>query len=227
MMPSGAIVVAAGAGERLGRGPKALVRLGGKTLLAWVLATLAQLPEVEELVVVARAQDEPAVEREVRAALPGRPGKVVLGGATRQASVAAGLRALGEAQVVLVHDVARPLASPALFRSVLIGAEAAGAAIPALPVREALKAVKGGRIEASVSREGLFSAQTPQGFRTDLLRQAHLQARGHDAADDSELVSRLGAPVEVLPGEVGNLKVTYAEDLEWLEALLAARRARA
>jgi 2-C-methyl-D-erythritol 4-phosphate cytidylyltransferase len=137
--------------------------------------------------------------------------------------VRAGLsRVPPDAEVIVVHDAARPLASPALFRAVIAAVEAgADAAIPALPVRDTIKQVAGEQVVGTVERAGLVAVQTPQAFRAEVLRAAH---RGHDeATDDAALVEVAGGKVVIVAGDAANLKLTEPDDLVLAEALLAER----
>lgn len=203
------VVVAAGRGERFG-GPKHSALLGGRTLL-------------ERAVCGSRAVSDCVVavvpEELVGQAVPCAD-FVVAGGSTRSESVRAGLAALPEnVTVVLVHDAARPLAPPSLFRSTLDAVlEGADGAIPVVEVVDTLKVVEGGRALRTVPRDGLVAVQTPQAFRLSVLRSAH--SSGGDATDDSGLVEALGAKVAVVRGDRRNLKITTPEDLELAEALL-------
>jgi 2-C-methyl-D-erythritol 4-phosphate cytidylyltransferase len=218
----GAIVAAAGAGTRLGRGAKALVELNGRTALARVVELLLSLDEIGRVVVVGPPSRLELAEREVEALRPAKPVVVRPGGETRQQSVRAGLQALEGCDYVLVHDAARPLASAALVRRVIAGAIHTGAAIPGVTPRDAVKRVEGGRLVESMDRSGLVLAQTPQGFRYALLERAHFQAAdaGLVGDDDSQLVAAAGYAVAVVPGEPTNVKLTTREDLQVLEALL-------
>ena len=148
---------------------------------------------------------------------------VVAGGATRAASVRAGLSAVPtEAEVVVVHDAARPLASAQLFDAV-VAAILAGAdgAIPGLPIVDTVKRVRDGVVAETLDRSELVRVQTPQAFRAARLRAAH--SLGGDATDDAHLVEALGGRVVVVAGEEANLKVTTPADLEAVERLLAER----
>ena len=145
----------------------------------------------------------------------------VAGGERRQESVFNALDATAGCEVVAVHDAARPRCTPALLAAVVAAAREHGAAIPVLPVVDSMKRVVAGRIVATVDREGLVRAQTPQAFGRDLLVDAHRRARaaGVLADDDSALVEACGATVVAVEGERGNLKVTLPEDLEALRAV--------
>jgi 2-C-methyl-D-erythritol 4-phosphate cytidylyltransferase len=152
----------------------------------------------------------------------------VPGGAERQDSMRAGLAALPpDCEWVAVHDAARALVRPADVARVVEAARRSGAALLAVPVRDTLKQTIGGRVVATVPREALYAAQTPQVFRVSLLREALDKAGtdGFQGTDDAQLVERLGAPVEIVEGDPGNLKITWAADLAWAETQVAERRA--
>lgn len=221
-MIAGAIVAAAGPGTRLGRGSKALVPLNGRTSLARAVELFLSVDEVGRIVVVAPPARMERAEAEVAALEPSKPVLVCAGGETRQQSVRCGLNEIGECEYVLVHDAARPLASADLVRRVLAAAVEHGAAIPALPARDAVKRVAGGRLIESLDRSGVMLAQTPQAFTLSLLIRAHFEAAdaGLVGDDDAQLVHATGHPVAVVEGEPTNIKLTTAEDLEVLEALL-------
>ena len=150
---------------------------------------------------------------------------VVAGGSSRQTSVAAGLARVETARVV-VHDAARPFATEADVRAVLDALERAPGAIVASPVDDTLKRVQDCRIVETVPRRGLWRAQTPQAFRTDVLREAHRRAleEGFEATDDSALLERYGAEVVVVEAQGPNLKLTRPDDFPVAEALLKAER---
>ncbi|MFH1475252.1 MAG: 2-C-methyl-D-erythritol 4-phosphate cytidylyltransferase [Chloroflexota bacterium] len=222
-----AVVVAAGAGTRMGGGDKLGLLVGGRPVLAWTLAALAAAPILRRIVVVTAA----ARVGEISAApwLPSRVSAVVEGGVRRQDSVAAGIAALGEwspNDVVLVHDGARPLVSPELVARVAAAAAEHGAAIPVVPVPETLKRVVDGRIAATIDRTLLAAAQTPQAIRRDVLARAWAQLPPGGAAtwtDEAALLEACRIPVHAIPGEPANLKVTLPDDLLRVEGALVAR----
>jgi 2-C-methyl-D-erythritol 4-phosphate cytidylyltransferase len=148
------------------------------------------------------------------------PEAIVIGGSTRADSVRAGLAAVPEnVGIVVVHDAARPLATPELFRAVVEAIRDGGdGAIPALAVTDTLKQVEGDLVVSTVSRSGLVAVQTPQAFRAAVLREAH--AGAPDATDDAALLEGLGATVRIVPGESSNLKLTVKGDLVLLQALI-------
>ena len=195
-----AVVVAAGSGSRFG-GPKQFETLAGESVLERSRRTAADA--CDDVVVVLP---------------PGSGG--VDGGATRSESVRNGLAAIPDhVDIVVIHDAARPLASPALFAAVIDAVRAgADGAIPGVPVTDTVKVVDGGRVIETLDRATLVAVQTPQAFRTDALRKAH--AGGGDATDDAALVEALGGSVVVVPGEAHNIKITTPDDLRVAEAYL-------
>jgi 2-C-methyl-D-erythritol 4-phosphate cytidylyltransferase/2-C-methyl-D-erythritol 2,4-cyclodiphosphate synthase len=220
----GAIVAAGGSGRRAGLA-KQWLELGGETVLRRSARLLADSALVDELVLVVPPGDEPrAVEALVGL---GKPGRVVAGGPARADSVRNGLDALSGCGVVLVHDAARPFATSGL--ATLVGEAAArdGAALAAILVTDTVKRSGPGdppRVAATLDRRELWLAQTPQGFRRDLLLAAY-RAAGAEAAvatDECALVERLGAPVTLVPGEAGNFKITSPEDVARARALTEA-----
>ncbi|MEV1292220.1 2-C-methyl-D-erythritol 4-phosphate cytidylyltransferase [Pseudonocardia sp. NPDC049635] len=214
------VLPAAGSGARLGAGmPKAFVEIGGVPMLVRAVDGVLASGVVDHVVVVVPVE----LVRDAAGLLPGRPVTVVPGGADRTASVAAGLAATGpEAEVVLVHDAARPLTPAGVVRRV-VGAVRAGAAavIPVLPVTDTVKTVdEAGIVTATVDRSTLRAVQTPQGFRGRELRLAY--ARGPDpVTDDAGLIEALGAPVATVAGDPLAFKVTTVWDLRIAELLLA------
>ncbi|MDR7463856.1 MAG: 2-C-methyl-D-erythritol 4-phosphate cytidylyltransferase, partial [Armatimonadota bacterium] len=224
--PTAAILVAAGRGRRMGAVPKPFLPLGGRPVLLHALRALLEAPQVHTAVVVAPPAYLDAA-RAHTAPFP-RVAAVVPGGEERQDSVAAGLEAVPEAEWVVVHDAARPLATPDLVRRVLAAAAETGAATAALPSRDTLKEVAGGVVCRTLDREHIWQVQTPQAFRAALLREAHARARreGLRATDDAALVEAAGGVIRVVEGEALNLKVTTPADLELAEAVVAQREGR-
>jgi 2-C-methyl-D-erythritol 4-phosphate cytidylyltransferase len=208
-----AIIVAGGGGTRFGR-PKQYEQLGGRRVLDWALAAAGAACQGVVLVV-------PGADVETLAGC--QADVVVAGGARRSDSVRAGLAAVpARAEVIVVHDAARPLATGALWSAVLEAVEAgADAAIPAVPVTDTIKRVEDGTIIETVDRDQLVAVQTPQAFRAAVLRAAH--AGVGDATDDAALVEAAGGRVVTVPGEAHNLKITDTDDLEVAAALVAAR----
>jgi 2-C-methyl-D-erythritol 4-phosphate cytidylyltransferase len=219
-----AVIVGAGRGARFGAADKILAPLAGRPVLAYSLDAAQSAVMIEAIVVVAGEHTrETVVDLSTTGSWP-KVVAIVTGGERRQDSVAAGLAALPAGiDLVAVHDAARPLAPPVLFDACLTAARETGAAIAAIPVADTLKRVEGGRIVATVSRESLWAAQTPQAFRLDLLRRAFTEAneRGLDATDEASLLEALGIPVTVVQGSLANLKITHPADLAVAAALVA------
>jgi 2-C-methyl-D-erythritol 4-phosphate cytidylyltransferase len=224
------IIVAAGVGTRLGFDlPKAFVELHGRPLLWYSLRTIAAVPAIEEAIITVPPGIEAQARAQVRAAELEIPVKITAGGAERQDSVkiALGLTS-AEGELVVVHDAARPFATPAMFAAALEAAERVGGAIVATPLADTLKRVNDERaIVATVTRANLWQAQTPQAFRRDLLIRAHERAvlDRNDrivATDDADLVERLGATVVVVNGSALNFKITTAADLRLAELVVTA-----
>ncbi|MEV1285981.1 2-C-methyl-D-erythritol 4-phosphate cytidylyltransferase [Micromonospora sp. NPDC049679] len=215
------LVPAAGAGVRLGPGaPKALRLLGGEPLLVHAVRRVAAASSVRTIVIAAPAAELDAV-RELLAAVA--PVIVVPGGATRQESVAAALRAVPPGpEIILVHDAARALAPPSLVESVASAVRAgADAVIPVLPVVDTVKEVSAdGVVLGTVDRSALRAVQTPQGFRRDVLAAAHAAA-GDALTDDAGLVEKHGVRVTTVAGSERAMKITRPFDLVLAEHLLA------
>ncbi|HEY7577986.1 MAG TPA: bifunctional 2-C-methyl-D-erythritol 4-phosphate cytidylyltransferase/2-C-methyl-D-erythritol 2,4-cyclodiphosphate synthase [Acetobacteraceae bacterium] len=213
-----AILVAAGSGSRFGAGvPKQFLPIAGKPVIRHAAEALAADVDVLQPV-----GDAPAIA----AALSGLPHlPVVAGGATRQDSVRHGLEALAASppNFVLVHDAARPRFPAGTVAALLAALGGADGAIPAVPVADTLKRVADGVIGATVAREGLYRAQTPQAFRFAVLLAAHRAAPDGAATDDASLLETMGKRVAIVPGSDDNIKLTYAEDLARLERIMAAR----
>jgi 2-C-methyl-D-erythritol 4-phosphate cytidylyltransferase len=204
--------------------PKALVPLGGRPLLHYSLRAIAALEAIDEAVVTVPAGMERRARNEVERAGVEMPVKLVAGGAERQDSVRIALGfTSAESEVVVVHDAARPFATPALFAACIEATRRADGAIAAVALADTLKRVEDRVIAATVAREGLWQAQTPQAFRRDILIAAHdLAIRERWAAtDDADLVERCGGRVEVIESSATNLKITTPADLEMAEALAA------
>ncbi len=216
-----ALIVAGGRGQRLGGDvPKQYRALAGRPVIAHTVARFADHAAVDHVQVVIHRDDAEMYVRATAAfALP-RP---VMGGASRQASVCAGLEAWeGRGpDRVLIHDAVRPMASATLIGRVLAALDDASGAIAALPVTDTLKREADGRIAATVPRSGLWRAQTPQGFHFAQLLDAHRAAAGDDFTDDAAVAEAAGIDIALVSGEADNLKITTADDLARAERLLS------
>jgi 2-C-methyl-D-erythritol 4-phosphate cytidylyltransferase/2-C-methyl-D-erythritol 2,4-cyclodiphosphate synthase len=213
----------------MGGEDKLATEVAGRPLLAWTLAALAAAPSVGRMVVVTSADRRAAVAGATW--LPSAVVDVVVGGERRQESVHAGFMAFDraatdEAGVVLVHDAARPLIEPSLVDAVALATARHGAAIPIVPVAETLKWIdlESGLVGTTVDRSGLGAAQTPQGVRRELLREAYRRFPADGPAtftDEAALLEACSIAVHVVPGDPGNLKVTLPGDLRRVAAALA------
>ena len=222
--PVAVLVPAAGSGVRLGPGqPKALRLLAGEPLLVHAVRGLRAAPSVGQLVVAA----PPADLDDIRSLLAPYAVVVVPGGAERQDSVRSALAVLDAGvELVLVHDAARCLTPVEVVEAVVAALRAgADAVVPVLPVSDTVKAVEGDRVTATLDRTALRAAQTPQGFRRDVLERAHGShpAGGRPATDDAGLVEACGVAVTTVEGAPDAFKVTRPLDLLLAEAVLRAR----
>lgn len=206
-----AIVVAAGRGERFG-GPKQRQVVGGRSVVERSALTAREVCDAV-VVVLPAGDDQPVLGADA----------IVAGGATRSASVRAGLAAVPPgAEVIVVHDAARPLATAQMWRAAIDAVRAgADAALCAVPVTDTIKRVHEGRVVATPDRDELVAVQTPQAFRAAALRDAH--GAEADATDDGALVEAAGGRVVVVAGSATNVKITHPHDVLVAEALLAAR----
>lgn len=220
-MQIAAIIVAGGKGLRMGAETrKQYLKLDGVPILVRTLNAFLSCPKIHRIILAAPADDFPFIRSELVSLLPGGD-RVVLaaGGAERQESVYSGLKALGTdfKGLVAVHDGVRPFVSEEEILRVCEAASGCGAAILAVPAFETLKRVgRGGAIAGTLSRDGLWMAQTPQVFHADLLFRAHDEARAQGVlgTDDASLVERLGHTVEVVAGSRCNIKITTPDDLD-------------
>jgi 2-C-methyl-D-erythritol 4-phosphate cytidylyltransferase len=230
-----AILPAAGLGTRMGaETPKQFLELDGVPLVIFSLRRLAACAEISEFLIATLAEEEAALSERIAKEKIGRPVRVVRGGGTRQESVGNALAQIGnDVEIVLVHDAVRPLVTREQAERAIAAAREHGAAIVGIPALDTVKEVKRtsqpgdvALITATVPRERIVLAQTPQVFRTALLREAYaLAARdGFSASDEAGLVERLGHSVYVVAGSARNLKVTRPGDMELARFYLAEER---
>ena len=221
-----AIVVAAGRGRRAGGDlPKQFRQIGGEMMLRRTLLTFVEARNVGAVLPVINREDADLYNEASAAIDGGRLLPPAFGGATRQASVRAGLEALSarKPDYVLIHDAARPFASQDLLARAITAVQKTGAAIPALPVTDTVKTIDGlGRVDKTLDRASLRLVQTPQAFAFAPLLDAHRRAQAagrEDFTDDSALAEWAGMKVDVFAGEPGNIKITSAEDFARSEAM--------
>lgn len=220
-----AVVLAAGGSTRMNSFDKTQSPILGRPLVAWTVAAVAAADSVRKVILVVRPGQEAAMEREpwVRAV----DALVVSGGERRQESVAAGVDACS-AEIVIIHDGARPLATPGLVDAVANAAREFGVAVPLVPLTESLRRLRNVSIVDWMDRYGLHLAQTPQAIRRRLLLDAYA---AHDPwgsegiVDETLLVQMTGAPVTAVAGERANIKVTVPADMEIVTAILESRAA--
>jgi 2-C-methyl-D-erythritol 4-phosphate cytidylyltransferase / 2-C-methyl-D-erythritol 2,4-cyclodiphosphate synthase len=212
-----AILAAGGRGLRLGHSqPKQLLEIAGRPILERSVSLFQEHPDVDEVIVALPeelVQDPPAYLLNTL-----KPLRVVAGGARRQDSVAAAFRLVDDrADVVVIHDAARPFATSALIAKTIAAAAESGAALAALEARDTVKKAVGGVVNATLDRRTIFLAQTPQAFRRDVLRDA--LALAGDATDEAALAERAGHAVKIVEGEASNIKITTPDDLLIAEAI--------
>lgn len=216
-MPAVLAILAAGSSSRAGV-DKVLAELGGQPVLVWSLMAAHVAACFREIIVVA-----PRVNLAVTTAVTQGRGnvRVIAGGATRTASSWAALDASGDADVIAIHDAARPFVPPSLFQRCVEIAERDGSAIAGLPLADTVRrANEAGAAREEIEREGLWAAQTPQVFRRELLEKARAAAGDRSFSDDAAAVVAAGLAVKMVPGERRNLKITTFEDLAYARELV-------
>ena len=222
-----AIIVAAGSSRRMGF-DKLFATLAGKPVIWHSLRAFSDTREIDEIIVVARADRVAEFEKLVHDEKLAKVTKIIAGGAERHLSVWSGLKAVSSAgsEFVAIHDGARPLTTPKLIRQILESAKDHGAACCASPIPDTVKRASVEQmVEASVERTGLWAMQTPQIFASGLILQAYaaLIARNEMATDEVSAVQKLGKRIFLLKNEDWNFKITYQHDLELAEHVLALR----
>lgn len=210
---------------RMGGGVnKNLLELAGEPILIRTLKTFSRVERVNFLIVVVAAHEVETVEKLLSSTAGLKPWRVTVGGSERQYSIANGLKLLpDDAEIILVHDAARPLISARIINDVIDAAKAFGGAIAAVPSKDTIKIVDAeGFVKQTPPRRDLVSVQTPQGFKREILLQAYAQAQAEKflGTDDASLVERLGAKVKVVKSGYDNIKITTPEDLSVAETLL-------
>jgi len=221
-----AVVVAAGKGERMGLAlPKPFLPVANVPLFIHTLRSLARSPLIRKIILVIAAEKEPLCRELLEQHRPiAVPLEITHGGAERQDSVRLGLSALeSDCDIVMIHDAARPFITPELIEQSVVAAAEYGGALVAIPARDTIKRVNEElMVVATVPRQDLWLAQTPQTFRAETIRAAHSRAYalGVTATDDAALLEWAGKEVKIVPGDIQNFKITTPEDLQMAEALL-------
>jgi len=229
-----AIVLAGGSSKRMGPGvDKLMLHANGKPLLAHTLLAFESCKDVDEIVLVAHAERVSSYKQLVSEHHISKLKTIVPGGVERQDSVFSGLQAVAsDSDITLIHDGARALVTPEIISRCVEAARATGAAIPAVAVKDTIKRVVGKsdknypQIDATLDRSQLWAAQTPQTFRTDLIRLAYepLIRQRIVVTDDAAAAERAGHRVYIVSSDPHNLKVTTPEDLLLAEAILSQRK---
>lgn len=221
-----AIILAAGSGTRMqSEVNKHLLLLDGKPVIVHTLLAFEHCAAIDAIVLVTSAENEAAYRTLISEYGIGKVSQIVLGGDTRQASAHNGLRAAGDCDIVLIHDGARPLIAPREIEAVIRDAAEHGGAVVAVPAKDTTVRARAGFIEAQLERSTLWQVQTPQGFKTAIIREAYAAAArdGVQSTDDTGLVTRLGGKVKITPGSYANIKITTPEDLAMAEVLFHTR----
>ena len=216
-----ALLVAAGKSERMQTDvPKPYLQIGDDNLMRRAVKAFINHPEIDGVRVVIRREHH-ALYKQAISGLTLFP--CVMGADTRQESVHLGLESIAHRNphYVLVHDIARPLASPELISRVVAALKTNKAAIPALSITDTVKRASGGNAGETIPRENLYTVQTPQGFHFDTILAAHRQLASMGLPDDAALMEHLGTPVALVEGDPNNIKITTQTDLEHMQKLLA------
>ena len=227
-MSNTAVILAAGLGKRMQAGHnKQFIEICGQSILTHTLTVFAQIPEIAKIVLVVRAGEEDTCQNMIPEIAENKT-VLAIGGKERQDSVHNGIRAITwECEYILIHDGARPLVTEEVIRRTLLAAQNSGAAICAVPVKDTIKqADSDGNVLATIPRESLWAAQTPQVFQADLIRRAYENAyvHNHYGTDDASLVEYLGEKIKIVTGDYENIKITTPEDIPTAEQILQKRQ---
>lgn len=219
-MRTGAVLLAAGRSERMGEN-KLLLDVMGRSVLKRSFDALCGCGEIDELAVVASEETRAACE----ALLPGtdKPCKLAMGGDRRQDSVLAGLRAIKDCDIAVIHDGARPFVTDEIIASSIRSALQYGSGVAAVPVTDTIKFAPGGTVENTLDRTALYRMQTPQTFALKDILSAYETHIGEDVTDDAALFSASGFSVHLVPGSEDNIKLTLPEDVSRARAIAAVR----
>ncbi|MDD4178708.1 MAG: 2-C-methyl-D-erythritol 4-phosphate cytidylyltransferase [Candidatus Margulisbacteria bacterium] len=214
------IIVAGGKGKRMGK-PKQFLKIAGRPMLAWTLAAFQNTRPIDGIILVVAPGQMELAKKLPKKKIIG----IVAGGAERQDSVRNGLAALpGSAEIVLIHDGARPAVTTGIIERSIKEARKHGAVVVGVSVKDTIKEVmrNENRVTRTMNRDKLWQAQTPQVFKAALIRNAYAKLRGA-VTDDAMAVEKLGKPVKMVMGSYENIKVTAPEDLIMMEAILKGR----
>ncbi len=222
-MNTSVVIVCAGNSTRMGGVNKILLPLGERLVIGVTMQAFQKCESVEEIIIVARESDIPAIKEEAEKAGITKLKECTTGGATRQESVINGIRCISKGiQLVAIHDGARPLVKPEHIEKVIKDASVFGGATLGVPVKDTIKTVDGGLIIDTPPRSSLYITQTPQIFKRDLYFEGVDFALEHglDFTDDCQLVEAIGGKVAMTVGDYTNIKITTPEDIKLAEVLL-------
>ena len=219
------IIAGGGKGRRFGdTEPKQFCLIAGRPILEWTIDIFDHCPLIKGIVLVVPQGMLNSAKNKLSLWRYKKIREVIEGGEERIDSVFKGLSVIeSQTDIVLVHDGVRPLASQSLVESVIRETQSFGAVTPGIPLKETVKEVKEDKtVLKTLPRDRLYLIQTPQGFRLDILKIAHREARSRNwkANDDAALVEKLGVPVKVIPGEEKNIKITTSFDFQMAKILL-------
>ncbi|WP_338752590.1 2-C-methyl-D-erythritol 4-phosphate cytidylyltransferase [Bacillus sp. FJAT-52991] len=221
------VIPAAGQGKRMKADRnKLLLSLQGRPVIIHTLEVFEKDPACNGIVLAVKQEEKQLFADLISKYKISKVYKFVTGGEERQQSVYNGLKQLDQADIVLVHDGARPFMTRKMIAELVEQAKHSEAAIAAVPVKDTIKRVKDGTVSETVERSSLWSVQTPQAFRFSSLLQAHEQAEkdGFLGTDDASLVERMNVPVQIVEGDYDNIKLTTPEDLIFAEAIIQKRK---
>ncbi len=220
-----AIVPGAGSGKRYGEVAKAFLDLGGRPVISWVIDILEGMDEIGEIIPVLREVDMDAGLKLVEQRGYRKIKKIAPGGKERQDSVFHALSLTGDADMVIIHDAARPFAEPQLFRNVIENLIDTDGVITGVPIIDTLKEVESSMVVKTLNRERYWSIQTPQIFRLKTLKEAYKKAMKDNRyfTDDSSVVEYYGGRIKVVMGSYKNIKITYPHDLKIIETFMGLR----
>ena len=206
-----AIILAGGSSTRMGGKDKQLIEIEGVPVIVKSALIFERTAEVTDIVIAAKKEEKEHIRSLCESFGITKLKAITEGGATRAESARKAFALVNNADIVAVHDGARPFATPTLAQKVIIAAKEYGAAIPAIPVKDTIKAAESGFVKATPDRSSLFCAQTPQAFRYEIYEK--MIAGAEEATDDAALAEKAGYPVKIVEGEESNIKITTPQDL--------------
>lgn len=211
-----AIILAAGTGSRTKLGYNKILFSIGVPMVIYTITAFERSSNIDTIVIVTAKEERDVILTLIKQAGFTKVSSVICGGITRQESSRLGVESIDDADIIAIHDAARPFVTEKTIAATIVAAQTHGASIAAIPIQDTVKIVKGkGIIEETLDRHRLYSAQTPQTFQSSIIRTAHARALSdrYEGTDDASLVERLGTPVVIVPGTQENIKITTPDDL--------------